>query len=197
MSYDIGSVIKKIVKDKGHNVEWLANQLGISKQSLYKTLNKDSFNTNTLISIANALNVDVTEFFRGLNETRIVNNKKFEPVGPVKDYDLYVYYEEKSKIFENAIMSILAKSKSISKEDILETLGQALQDQTKISFTTSSDMYWDFREKEVANTLEYYKSKNITTLEQALKHIDSIKDLSEESKMRLELGAYDAFKPNH
>ncbi len=60
--------IKEICKEKGITLEDLAKRLGILRTSLSQALSRNSFSTDKLSDIANALNVPIWQLFVSPNE---------------------------------------------------------------------------------------------------------------------------------
>lgn len=55
--------IKRIAEDKGLTFKWLANQVNMSQSAISALIKVNSTSVDTLIKIADALNVPVTTFF--------------------------------------------------------------------------------------------------------------------------------------
>lgn len=60
--------IKEICKEKGITLEDLAKRLGILRTSLSQALSRNSFSTDKLSDIADALNVPIWQLFVSPNE---------------------------------------------------------------------------------------------------------------------------------
>ena len=60
--------IKEICKEKGITLEDLAKRLGILRTSLSQALSRNSFSTDKLSEIADALNVPIWQLFVSPNE---------------------------------------------------------------------------------------------------------------------------------
>ena len=58
--------IKEICKEKGITLEDLAKRLGILRTSLSQALSRNSFSTDKLSDIANALNVPMWQLWQGM-----------------------------------------------------------------------------------------------------------------------------------
>ena len=67
--------IKEICKEKGITLEDLAKRLGILRTSLSQALSRNSFSTDKLSDIANALNVPMWQLFASPEE--VVGNGSF------------------------------------------------------------------------------------------------------------------------
>nr|DAF25466.1 MAG TPA: helix-turn-helix domain protein [Caudoviricetes sp.] len=66
--------IKEICKEKGITLEDLAKRLGILRTSLSQALSRNSFSTDKLSDIANALNVPMWQLFASPEEVQKENN---------------------------------------------------------------------------------------------------------------------------
>ena len=56
--------IKKLCKERGHTLKWLADQIGVKPEALNRSISSDSNPTlATLTNIAKALNIPVQELF--------------------------------------------------------------------------------------------------------------------------------------
>ena len=66
--------IKEICKEKGITLEDLAKRLGILRTSLSQALSRNSFSTDKLSDIANALDVPTWQLFVSPNEVQKENN---------------------------------------------------------------------------------------------------------------------------
>ena len=73
--------IKEICREKGITLETLANKLGILRTSLSQALSRNSFSTDKLKDIAEALNVPIWQLFT--SPTEVVEKGNF--VAFVKD----------------------------------------------------------------------------------------------------------------
>ena len=66
--------IKDICKEKGITLEDLAKKLGIRRTSLSQALSRNSFSTDKLNDIANALDVPIWQLFVSPEEVQKENN---------------------------------------------------------------------------------------------------------------------------
>ena len=66
--------IKDICKEKGITLEDLAKKLGIRRTSLSQALSRNSFRTDKLNDIANALDVPIWQLFVSPEEVQKENN---------------------------------------------------------------------------------------------------------------------------
>lgn len=73
--------IKEICKEKGITLEDLAKRLGILRTSLSQALSRNSFSTDKLSDIANALNVPMWQLF--VSPEEVAGNGEF--VAFIKD----------------------------------------------------------------------------------------------------------------
>lgn len=55
--------IKEITNERGISLKWLADKAGLSQQAVSAIIKENSTSVNTLIRIADALDVPVTTFF--------------------------------------------------------------------------------------------------------------------------------------
>ena len=55
--------IKEITNERGISLKWLADKAGLSQQAVSAIMKENSTSVNTLIRIADALDVPVTTFF--------------------------------------------------------------------------------------------------------------------------------------
>lgn len=67
-------IIKKIAEEKGITLKWLADRVGISQQGLSFILKENTTKVDTLIKIANELQVPISSFFEMDFEGGSLNN---------------------------------------------------------------------------------------------------------------------------
>lgn len=61
----LGTAIRRILKEKGHTVVWLSEQLSCSRTNVYKIFEKQDLDTELLRRICTTLD---TDFFKLLSE---------------------------------------------------------------------------------------------------------------------------------
>lgn len=61
MQIHIGNLIRDELRRQGHTNQWLMERIGVSERTLQRLFNKPSIDTQQLLLISTALNVD---FFR-------------------------------------------------------------------------------------------------------------------------------------
>lgn len=54
----IGDLIKQELKNQGRTITWLANQLGYSRQNMYKLFERQWIYTDLLLKICNVMDYD-------------------------------------------------------------------------------------------------------------------------------------------
>ncbi len=80
--------IKEILKEKGKNQNWLAQETGIHYSSLSKMLNgKWGLQTTTLLKFSKALEVPYKELFKDEPPYKPFYNEKGERIGSIKIED--------------------------------------------------------------------------------------------------------------
>ncbi len=62
----IGQRIKEVLADEGRTVTWLANQMGCSREYLYKVFSRTWISTDLLVTISEAMRHD---FFKDFSRT--------------------------------------------------------------------------------------------------------------------------------
>jgi predicted transcriptional regulator len=60
-SVHIGNSVKNYLKQEGRAVSWLAKKLCLEKSTVYKKLNREHIDTETLLRISKILNKDFFE----------------------------------------------------------------------------------------------------------------------------------------
>lgn len=58
MQIHIGSLIRAELRRQGHTNQWLMERIGVSERTLQRLFNKPSIDTQQLLLISSALNVD-------------------------------------------------------------------------------------------------------------------------------------------
>lgn len=81
-------IIKEVIKEKGYSVTSLAEKIGMTQVSLSRIINGNP-TVETLEKIANALNVDVKEFFSSTKEAEnetiyAFRGGNYVPIGELK-----------------------------------------------------------------------------------------------------------------
>lgn len=166
-----GEIIKQILKDEGKNVEWLAQQLGISKQSLYKTLRKDSYNTDTLQKIAKVLDVTPSIFYS-------------------EDYTAFSTTFLQKKIYDNQVINnvitrlknlsfLIDKNKAITPDQINFEINDIISEYEK-----ADDKYIEYLLSAISMD---DKNKIISYLEEIAKEKPSISDIETTLKRLIEI----------
>lgn len=79
--------IKRVIKEKGYTVTSLAEKIGMTQVSLSRIINGNP-TVETLLKIAEALNVDVKELFvssKGGQTLYVKEGEEYKPIGELKN----------------------------------------------------------------------------------------------------------------
>ena len=76
--FNIGHCIKNVLAEEGRSVSWLANQMGCTREYLYKVFNRTWISTDLLVSISEAMRHD---FFKDYSRTLKFKRKKTKGEG--------------------------------------------------------------------------------------------------------------------
>jgi hypothetical protein len=71
--FNIGLCIKGVLAEEGRSVSWLANQMGCTREYLYKVFNRTWISTDLLVSISEAMRHD---FFKDYSRTLKFKKKR-------------------------------------------------------------------------------------------------------------------------
>lgn len=71
-----GKEIKKIIKDSGYSLTKISEKMSESPQNLNSLLKSNDIKTGVLSRIAEAMDVDITYFFKDFTLQKASNNKK-------------------------------------------------------------------------------------------------------------------------
>lgn len=127
----IANRIKAIAKEKGIKMETIYSSIGMTNAGFYRMLKNNSMKIDTVGKIAEVLGVSVLYLLQDLEEE--APNRPSENA----HIDSYLTYEVRvsasrwtSLAFD--VMSILNQKESLSREEILELLSQALWRSNKL-----------------------------------------------------------------
>lgn len=73
--FNIGLCIKGVLAEEGRSVSWLANQMGCTREYLYKVFNRTWISTDLLVSICEAMRHD---FFKDYSRTLKFKKKRLK-----------------------------------------------------------------------------------------------------------------------
>lgn len=62
-----GEIVEKTIRSKGINITKLAEEIGVSKPTIYNQLERADMNTSYILKIGEVLNVDFSKFIPGLD----------------------------------------------------------------------------------------------------------------------------------
>ena len=71
--FNIGLCIKSVLAEEGRSVSWLANQMGCTREYLYKVFNRTWISTDLLVAISEAMRHD---FFKDYSRTLKFKRKR-------------------------------------------------------------------------------------------------------------------------
>lgn len=63
MQIHIGHLIREELRRQGHTNQWLASRVGVTPRTLQKLFNKPSIDTQQLVQICRALDVDMFHYY--------------------------------------------------------------------------------------------------------------------------------------
>jgi len=63
MQIHIGNLVREELRRQGHTNQWLASRIGVTPRTLQKLFNKPSVDTQQLVQICRALNVDLFRYY--------------------------------------------------------------------------------------------------------------------------------------
>jgi len=111
----VGKNVRKIRKEKGLSILDLKNLTGLSKSTISDLENdKSSPTIETLQKIANALNVDIKEFFKNESEKQSNTEDDLEDVFPE---GVYVLRRASKKLSPEAKKQMIKIMKAFLEED--------------------------------------------------------------------------------
>lgn len=73
--FNIGLCIKGVLAEEGRSVSWLANQMGCTREYLYKVFGRTWISTDLLVSISEAMHHD---FFKDYSRTLKFKRKRIK-----------------------------------------------------------------------------------------------------------------------
>lgn len=113
--------IKPLSKAKSITIKELSSKVGMTESGFYKSIKSNTLKVDTLLKVAEVLEVDVREFFGGLKSTDIEIVKEFIEISKEPDFfdrffNSYFYASmeviiKKDTEFINTINSIITKNK--------------------------------------------------------------------------------------
>lgn len=104
--------IKSLLDKDRRGVKWLAEQVGMSNQNLYKCIENNRIEAADLYKIANILGVDLEYFFKdSIEESQLNENdyKKYEVIIQVKLTDKQKETDLLRMIFGNELLKAINK----------------------------------------------------------------------------------------
>ena len=78
---NIGKIIKEVLAEQGRSITWLAQQLGTTRNLVYKMFDRDIIYTDRLIQISELLDYDFFKHYSDYLEER----KKEKLIGTITD----------------------------------------------------------------------------------------------------------------
>lgn len=78
---NIGKIIKEVLAEQGRSITWLAQQLGTTRNLVYKMLDREIIYTDRLIQISELLDYDFFKHYSDYLEER----KKEKLIGTITD----------------------------------------------------------------------------------------------------------------
>lgn len=78
---NIGKIIKEVLAEQGRSITWLAQQLGTTRNLVYKMLDREIIYTDRLIQISELLDYDFFKHYSDYLEER----KKERLIGTITD----------------------------------------------------------------------------------------------------------------
>lgn len=125
--------IKEIVEEKGTSLLWLAEQIGMTKQGFYYTLNNKTIKVETLQKISDVLQVPLNDFFISNDEVKArKNNILKESFADFITYiallwGVYTYINNLDKLIKRA-----KEDNDFAKNDLVLELEKTLKEILKI-----------------------------------------------------------------
>jgi transcriptional regulator with XRE-family HTH domain len=119
----IAENIKETAKEQGRSLSWVAREIGVSKTGFFKMLEANSFKSETLNKIANALKVPAGNLMAGRNGITIpmgegTDEEQTEQAGKM----LMAFGSVLFQLKLNEYLDAVEKDESKSKMDIIKEL---------------------------------------------------------------------------
>ena len=111
----IGEIVSDLIKKSNLSVNEIAEKIGMTNQNLYKILKKDTIESKYLIHFSKILNVDISIFFKDLEQIDGVTKNIKEVTMTIST--VFEYYLKKDYISEFEIIDGIKRHPLLSFEE--------------------------------------------------------------------------------